>query len=151
MEIARRYLSAYGPATPDDFARWWGLEASHAKKLFRSLGEEIETVDVEGWQAWALISTLGELKAFEASHSVRLIPQFDAYVVGISRDCVPVLSQNYKARVYRPQGWISAVVLVDGRNGEFHIGRHYPQWLSRFTAKWQREGHPCITCMVGIE
>jgi hypothetical protein len=33
----------------------------------------------------------------------------------VSRDCEPILAEAYKSRVYRPQGWISAVVLVDGR------------------------------------
>jgi hypothetical protein len=35
--------------------------------------------------------------------------------LGVSRDCEPILAEAYKSRVYRPQGWISAVVLVDGR------------------------------------
>jgi hypothetical protein len=30
------------------------------------------------------------------------------------RDIEPLLSQTYKSRVFRPQGWISAVVLVNG-------------------------------------
>jgi hypothetical protein len=46
---------------------------------------------------------------------VRLLPQFDAFTIGVSRDCEPILAGFHKARVYRPQGWISAVVLVDGR------------------------------------
>jgi len=118
-EIARLYLTAYGPATTDDFARWWGLEASQAKKTFRSLGDEIEAVEVEGWKAWVLASTLEQMKALKATRSlrrlVRLLPQFDAYVLGVARDCEPLLPKKFKARVYRPQGWVSAVVLVDGR------------------------------------
>jgi len=114
-EMARRYLNAYGPATSDNFARWWGLESSPAKKLFRSLGDEIEAVDVEGQQAWALASAVEPMRKLKASHTVRLLPQFDAYTVGVSRDCEPILSAKYTGRVYRPQGWISAVVLVGGR------------------------------------
>lgn len=114
-EMARRYLNAYGPATADDFARWWGIQAGPAKKVFRSLGDEIEAVDVEGWKAWALTSTLEQLKTLRAVRSVRVLPQFDTYTVGVSRDCEPILLKKYKSRVYRPQGWISAVVLIDGR------------------------------------
>jgi hypothetical protein len=114
-EMARRYLNAFGPASSDDFARWWGIQAGPAKKVFRSLDAEIEAVDVEGWKAWALASTLEQVKTLEAARSVRLLPQFDTYTVGISRDCEPVLSSAFKDRVYRPQGWISAIVLVDGR------------------------------------
>lgn len=115
MEMARRYLRAYGPATPDDFARWWGIQAGQAKRLFKSLGDDIAAVDVEGWQAWALTATLEPLKTIQAPHSVRLLPLFDAYVVGISRGCEYILPEIHRKRVYRPQGWISAVVLVDGR------------------------------------
>ncbi len=115
QEMARRYLAAYGPAPAADFARWWGFQEGPAKKLFRSLGDEIEEVDVEGWPAWALRATLEHLQALEAPRSVNLLPQFDAYVIGLSRDCEPLLPAAYKGRVFRPQGWISAVVLVDGR------------------------------------
>jgi hypothetical protein len=114
-EIARRYLTTYGPATADDFARWWGFDASQAKKVFRALGDELEAVEVEGWKAWALASTLKPLKALKASRSVRLLPQFDAYTVGVSRNLEPILPQAHKSRIHRPQGWISAVVLVNGR------------------------------------
>ena len=114
-EMARRYLTTYGPATAADFARWWGMAATPAKKLFQSLNDELAAVDVEGWPAWALASTLEPLLAIKAIPSVRLLPQFDAYVVGLARDCGAILPPEFKSRVYRPQGWISAVVLVDGR------------------------------------
>jgi hypothetical protein len=115
MEMARRFLTTYGPATTDDFARWWGIEASQAKYVFRSLGDEIETVDVEGWKAWALSSAVEQLHTLKAADSIRLLPQFDAYVVGVARDCEALVPAAYKNRVYRQQGWISAVVLLDGR------------------------------------
>jgi hypothetical protein len=39
---------------------------------------------------------------------------FDAYLLGLSRDIELLLPKGYKNQVFRPQGWISAVVLVDG-------------------------------------
>jgi hypothetical protein len=114
-EMARRYLNAYGPATAEDFGRWWGIQPGPAKKVFKSLGDEVVPVDVEGWKAWALGSTIEQIQTLEPAHLVRLLPQFDAYTVGISRDCEPVLANEFKSRVYRSQGWISAVVLIDGR------------------------------------
>jgi hypothetical protein len=113
--VARRYLTAYGPATPEDFARWWGTDAGPAKKLFRSLGEELASVVIEGWPAWALAAHVDPLRALAGPRSVRLLPQFDAYVVGLPRDQAALLLPLYKSRVHRPQGWISAVVLIDGR------------------------------------
>jgi hypothetical protein len=52
--VARRYLLAYGPATPDNFAEWWGLRLTPARKLFQSIADELEPVEVEGWRASAL-------------------------------------------------------------------------------------------------
>ncbi len=116
-EIARRYLRAYGPATPEDFARWWGGGAGigAARKLFRALAGELEAVEVDGWSAYALRTTLEPMQQGELPGVVRLLPLFDAYTLGLGRDIEPLLPQAYKSRVFRPQGWISAVVLVDGR------------------------------------
>jgi DNA glycosylase AlkZ-like len=116
QEIARRYLQAYGPATVEDFARWWwgGAGMIPAKKLFQSMKDELEEVDVEGWRAFALRTTLESMQRLEAPRAVRLLPLFDAYVLGLGRDVGPLLPKVYKSRVFRPQGWISAVVLVDG-------------------------------------
>jgi hypothetical protein len=71
-------------------------------------------VEIEGRQALALRATLGPLQALDVSGSVNLLPLFDAYVLGIVRDRDQLLPSAYKSQVYRPQGWISAVVLVDG-------------------------------------
>jgi len=114
QEMARRYLRAYGPATPEDFARWWELRIVPARKLFQSIEDELEVVDVEGWRALALRTTLEPMQRLKAPGAVRLLPLFDAYVLGLGRDLEPLLPKAYKSQVFRPQGWISAVVLVDG-------------------------------------
>lgn len=112
QEIARRYLRAYGPTTLHDFTRWWGRAPT--KKLFQSLSDELEPVDVEGWRAVALRTTLEPIQNSETSGSVNLLPLFDAYVLGLGRGLEPVLPQAHQSKVFSPQGWISAVVLVDG-------------------------------------
>ena len=112
--IVQLYLQTYGPATPEDFARWWGGKLTLAKKLFASMRNELEEVEVEGWQAFALCSTLESMQRLEVSETLHFLPLFDAYTIGIPRDLEPVLSQAYKSQVFRPQGWISAVVLING-------------------------------------
>ena len=116
QEIARRYLRAYGPATVKEFAHWWAMGLIPAKKLFQSLEDELEAVDVEGWPALALKETIEPMQNSVTAGSVNLLPFFDAYVLGIGRgaDIEPLLPKPYQRLVYRPQGWISAVVLVDG-------------------------------------
>jgi DNA glycosylase AlkZ-like len=46
---------------------------------------------------------------------VRLLPGFDMWVIGAARDAAALLDPAEKKRVYRNQGWISPVVLVNGR------------------------------------
>ena len=113
-KIARLYLQAYGPATVTDFAQWWGGTKTLAKKLFQAMGDELEEIEVEGWRAFALRATLKPMQRLEASETVHLLPLFDAYILGLGRGIEPLLSQAYKHLVFRPQGWVSAVVLVNG-------------------------------------
>ena len=62
--------------------------------MFESLGDEVETVDVEGWKATALRSTLESMANVKAEHSVRLLPMFDVYVLTQSRNLEPVLADG---------------------------------------------------------
>src|SRR6266545_33488 len=114
--IVRRYLQSYGPATRQDFARWWwgGGGMTTAKQTFQALTDELVEVDVEGWRAIALRSTLEPMQQLEPRETIHLLPLFDAYPLGLGRDVEPLLPQAYKRLVFRPQGWISAVVLVGG-------------------------------------
>jgi hypothetical protein len=86
--------------------------------MFESLGDDVETVDVEGWKATALKSTLesmSKVKEADSADSVRLVPMFDVYVLTQSRNLEPVLAKEHKGKVFRPAAWVSAVVLVAGR------------------------------------
>lgn len=115
QEIARRYLHAYGPLTPYHFARWWNEgRVNVAKKVFKQIEDELEPVDVEGWQALALRSTIEPMKQASISGVVRLLPLFDAYVLDIGRTGEPILPKQYWKQVFRQGGWTTAVVLVDG-------------------------------------
>lgn len=74
-------------------------------------------VEVEGWQAFALRTTLDSMQRCEVTETeerVHLLPLFDAYTIGMPRDREPLLALASKELIFRPQGWISAVVLVNG-------------------------------------
>lgn len=115
LAVVRRYLGAYGPAIREDLARWWGPTPARAGKLLQELGDEIAPVEVDGASALMLASHVREARAAKPTGSVRLLPAFDQYVVGATRGAAALFPGEHAARVYRPQGWISPVLLVDGR------------------------------------
>jgi winged helix DNA-binding protein len=108
-EVARRYLGAFGPATRDNFSRWWyGTSPAQSQKLIESLGDEVAVV---GDGAYLPAAAASELESASLSRCVRLLPAFDQYVIAAPRE----LPGEDRDRVYRKQGWISPVLLVDGR------------------------------------
>lgn len=115
-EVTRRYLAAYGPANREALARWFGMPSpAPAGRWLKSLGEEAVTVKIRGEELVMLASDVEEATAAEPSGVVRLLPAFDHYTVAAPRDNDAVLPVEHRARVYRPQGWLSPVLLVDGR------------------------------------
>jgi Winged helix DNA-binding domain len=113
LEVARRYLAAYGPANREAFARWFGSPSpAQAGRWLERLGDEIVTVEVEGEPGFMLAADVDEAAGTEPAGVVRLLPAFDHYVVAAPRDAEAVVPD--RARVYRPQGWLSPVLLVDG-------------------------------------
>jgi winged helix DNA-binding protein len=114
IEVARRYLRAYGPATKQDFARWWGTWSGVGNAGWAGLAKERVTVSIEGQRADLLAADLDRISAESRAPSVRLLPNFDPYLMGhANRD--HLFATEYRSRVSRTAGWISAVVLVDGR------------------------------------
>lgn len=114
-EVTRRYLAAFGPATRETYARWAGLGAAEAGRRIDALGDEVAQVECDGSRYWMLARQLGQVTDAVPQRSIRLLPQFDPYVIGAPRDDPAVLSDEFRDRVYRSNGWISAVLLVDGR------------------------------------
>jgi hypothetical protein len=114
--VTRRYLAAYGPATREAYAQWLGTpSAALAGRLLRRLGDDVVETQLDGRAVWLRAADLEELRAAEPEGVVRLLPAFDQHVVAAPRDASAVLDPSRKGRVYRPQGWLSPVLLVDGR------------------------------------
>jgi uncharacterized protein YcaQ len=115
-EVTRRHLGAFGPAARGDLARWWGVQPARGGRMLGALGEEVVEVDVEGAAGWMLREHAEEAAAEEPPERlVRLLPGFDMWVIGAARDAAALLHPAEKKRVYRNQGWISPVLLVNGR------------------------------------
>ncbi len=115
-EVTRRFLAAYAPATAADLALWrGGFGPARGTRMLAALGEEAVEVDVEGQRAWVLARDVHEMASTSSPQVARLLPAFDPWVIGASRDAAALLEPRHKTRVYRGQGWISPVVLANGR------------------------------------
>jgi hypothetical protein len=111
-DLVRRFLAAYGPASAVDFGRW--IEnPTKAKALLRASADELADVEVEGRRALALACDVPVLAAGRRPRGVRLLPAFDQYIAG-PRPREAFVPSEHIRRVYRPQGFVSPVLLVDG-------------------------------------
>ena len=114
-ELASRFLAAFGPATPNDFSRWTGLKAADANAAFESLGDAVVHVAVDGERSWLLRRDRRALAASVLDdESVRLLGGFDTFLLAHATK-THLVEPRFHTRVYRPQAWISPVVLVGGR------------------------------------
>lgn len=117
VELARRYLRAYGPATLQDFAYWRGAPVANARRWVTALGDAVAEVFVEGRALLALRADLEELAAPPPPREawpLRLLYRFDPLLLGIKDKAWIVDTADY-ARVWRPAGHIEAVLLDHGR------------------------------------
>jgi DNA glycosylase AlkZ-like len=118
-EVCRRFLRTYGPARPADFREWFAsaaLTAADARKLFESLGADLEEIGVDARRCFVLA---GDRSFPVPSSQVRLLPEYDAYVMGFrERDqLVPepvreLVANHGRGRYEGPAG--VRFVLVDG-------------------------------------
>ena len=111
--LLRKYLRAYGPATLNDFSHWAGIPMQEVKPLRALL--EPELAEIPGSKNSLLlredVAALGSRPS--TTTSIRLLPNFDSYLLA-HREKDHLLSPQHYKRVYRNQGWISPVVLIDG-------------------------------------
>ncbi|MGX1560848.1 winged helix DNA-binding domain-containing protein [Streptomyces sp. NPDC055506] len=144
--FVRRYLHAYGPATPQHFAKWLAAPPGWATALFGELAAagRIEEVDFEGTPAWV---AAGDTDFPDGpARGVRLLPYFDAYVIaGQPRERL-FPGKAYGRALAGGQAGNYPVLLVDGvAAGVWHQRRRGRRTtvtvepLGRLTARQERE------------
>jgi hypothetical protein len=112
--IFRKYLRAYGPATLHDFSHWAGIPMQEVKPLRALLDAELAEIAGDKKNSFLLREDVEVLNSSPAvKGSIRLLPNFDSYLLA-HREKDHLLSAKHYKRVYRNQGWISPVVLIDG-------------------------------------
>ena len=113
--LLRNYLRAYGPASVRDFAHWAGIPMKESHEAYACIQEERMAVKVANEPCDVLKDDADEIAAMKPVRGVvRLLPLFDPFLLAHAEKTHLLQTLHYK-RVYRNQGWISAVILVDGK------------------------------------
>ena len=113
LELARRYLRAFGPTLPEAFAKWAGIGRPEGRAAFVALGGELTPVRTPIGDGWIL--SADEL-AFRApagpASAARLLPSGDAYFLlqGIDRELL-VPEAGRRGELWTPRVWPGAVVV----------------------------------------
>ncbi len=119
LELARRYLHIFGPATPAAFAAWAGIRPPSAgRAAFDALGGAVLAVRTPAGDAWILTEDepgfLAAARPAQAPAPARLLPSGDAYTLlqGVDRELLVPDAEN-RRRLWTPRVWPGAV-LVEG-------------------------------------
>ncbi|MEV6944077.1 winged helix DNA-binding domain-containing protein [Streptomyces sp. NPDC051172] len=146
-ELVRRYLRAYGPATPQNFAKWLAAPGGWAAKLFGALAGagEIEEVVFEGARGCWVVAGDTEFPKGRLP-GVRLLPYFDAYGIAAQPRELLFPGAAYGRALAGGQAGNYPVLLVDGVvAGVWHQRRRgrrttvTVESLGRLTARQERE------------
>lgn len=83
------------------------------REALRGLADEIVEVEIEGHVAWMLAKDATQVQKTKVAETVRLLPNFDCYVLNF-RPREHLVPTRFAARIFRSQGWISPVLLING-------------------------------------
>ena len=108
--LVRRYLAAFGPATPADAGAWSGLKGLRA--TFTAMRDELVTLrDERGRELFDLPDA--PRPGGDVDAPVRFLPDFDNLVLAHD-DRTRVVADAHRGRIVSKNLQVAATVLVDG-------------------------------------
>ncbi|MFI0939666.1 winged helix DNA-binding domain-containing protein [Streptomyces sp. NPDC021020] len=110
-ELARRYLAAYAPAAPEDFATWSGLPLPRARRAWQALAAEGTTTPYDA--ALTTLAAHPPEPPTPDTPDVRLLPAYDGYLLG-HRTRATSVPAPHQSRVWPGGGIIRPTALADG-------------------------------------
>jgi hypothetical protein len=115
LELARRYLQVFGPATPEAFARWAGIGPRSGIHAFKTLGQLLTQVRTPIGEAWILSRDEPLFRAAPGPAApARLLPSGDTWFLlqGADRELL-VPEESQRRALWTSRVWPGAL-LVEG-------------------------------------
>jgi len=114
LELARRYLHVFGPATSVSFARWAGIGKAEARAAFGTLADTLTPARTPVGDAWILAddeAAFGGTRCRPAAPA-RLLPSGDAYFLlwGADREIL-VPEAKRRVELWTTRVWPGALLV----------------------------------------
>lgn len=125
LELGRRHLRVFGPATPDSFAAWAGLKPKVAAAAYDSLAGELVAVRSPVGDGWILAADEPSFRAADGAASTRLLPSGDTYYLlqGDDRRLL-IPDPGLRSRLWTSRVWPGAVLLQGEIVGTWRRSEH---------------------------
>ena len=121
LELARRYLHVYGPATPETFRKWAGISLRSAASAFEALGRSLTPVRTPAGEAWVLSQDEAGFRADPdgaPAAAARLLPSGDAYFLLYGADrALLVPDESRQGELWTPRVWPGALLVGEEISG----------------------------------
>ena len=111
-----RYLAVFPGSSREMIARWWGGgRLAGVSRALKVLPDPVVEVDVDGVRGFVLEADVDALATVAPEHPARLLPGFDPFTNELPRRIDSVLTPADHDAVHRTAGWVTSIVVVDGR------------------------------------
>jgi hypothetical protein len=113
LELARRYLHVFGPATAEAFGWWSGIGTRYAIATFESLGKSLMPVRTPLGEGWILARDEPAFRAApRPAAPARLLPSGDTFFLFQGRDREFLVPDAPRRReLWTPRVWPGALLL----------------------------------------
>ena len=114
LELARRHLHVFSPATPVSFAQWAGVPDAAGAAAFAALAAELVPVRTEVGDAWMLAQDEALLRARPAPAArARLLPSGDCFFLCWNADrALLVPDASLRERLWTSRVWPGALLVA---------------------------------------
>jgi Winged helix DNA-binding domain len=126
LELARRYLQVFGPATPEAFARWAGIRPARGIAAFETLSTSLTPVRTPIGEGWILSQDEPLFRAPPGPAApARLLPSGDTWFLlqGADRELL-VPEEHHRRTLWTSRVWPGALLVEGETVGTWRRAEH---------------------------